>query len=142
MSVTGLEVFDTKIQETNRWLGSLSQKIGGEDRHRAYLILRATLHALRDRLGTHAAAHFAAQLPMLLRGIFYKGWRPDGEPPKQRHIRDFLDAFREYLPNSVIVDDEEAVRTVFRVIWEMIDPGEVEKILATLPKDLRDLWLD
>lgn len=141
MSSTGLQVFDTTVQETNHWLGLLSQKIGGEDRHRAYLVLRATLHALRDQLGTHGAAHFSAQLPMLLRGIFYEGWRPSDGPLKQRHISDFLDAFRAHLPSGTVVNDEQAVRAVFSVIWEMIDPGEVEKILASFPKDLRDLWL-
>lgn len=142
MSSTGLQVFDSTVQESNRWLALLLQKIGGEDRHRAYVILRATLHALRDRLGTHSAAHFAAQLPMLLRGLFYEGWRPSDSPSKERHIPDFLDAFRSHLPPGMAVNAEQAVRAVFSVIWETIDPGEVGKILEVMPRDLRDLWLD
>lgn len=142
MSATGLQVFDSTVQETNRWLGLLLQKIGGDDRHRAYVILRATLHALRDRLGIHSAAHFAAQLPMLLRGLFYEGWRPSDHPSKERHIPDFLDSFRAHLPSGTVADAEKSVRAVFSVIWEMIDPGEVQKIMEVLPRDLRDLWLD
>ena len=36
------------------------------DRHEAYLALRATLHALRDRLTIEETAQLAAQLPMLI----------------------------------------------------------------------------
>ena len=48
MSATGLEVFDTTLQKTNRWLKELMQILGTEDRHRAYLALFATLHTLRS----------------------------------------------------------------------------------------------
>ena len=37
---------------------------------------------LRDRLTVEAAAHFAAQLPDLIRGIFYAGWDPGAVPEK------------------------------------------------------------
>jgi uncharacterized protein (DUF2267 family) len=38
--------------------------------------LRATLHALRDRLIIDEVAQLSAQLPMLIRGLYYKGWDP------------------------------------------------------------------
>ena len=55
MSMTGLEVFDTTVQKTNRWLKELNEHLGSDDRHRAYLCLRATLHALRDKLRKYVA---------------------------------------------------------------------------------------
>src|SRR3990172_2959955 len=70
MSTTGLQVFDQTLQLTNIWLKSLMEKQGWTDRHRAYLALRATLHALRDRMNPDEAAHLGAQLPMLVRGVF------------------------------------------------------------------------
>ena len=36
----------------------------------AYRVLRAVLHALRDRVTVDVAAKFAAQLPTLLRGVY------------------------------------------------------------------------
>ena len=65
MSITGLEVFDATMHQTNAWLKSLMGKIGTGDRHRAYVALRVTLHA-RDRLPPEVAVHLAAQLPMRL----------------------------------------------------------------------------
>ncbi len=72
---TGLAVFDTTVQETNLWLKGIMEGLHTDDRHLAYLALRATLHALRDRLGPENAVHLAAQLPMLVRGLYYEGWR-------------------------------------------------------------------
>ena len=56
MSVTSLDVFDTTIHKTNAWLNELGQELGWDDRHAAYLALRATLHALRDRLTVEEVA--------------------------------------------------------------------------------------
>ena len=61
MSATGLEVFDRTIHKTNIWLKDLMELLDCPDRHEAYLALRATLHALRDRLTIEEVAQFAAQ---------------------------------------------------------------------------------
>jgi Uncharacterized conserved protein (DUF2267) len=70
MSSTGLEVFDKTVQTTNAWLNEIIEIIG-PDRHRAYRVLAAVLHSLRDRLTVNEAAQLGAQLPILLRGIYY-----------------------------------------------------------------------
>lgn len=45
------------------------EELDWQDRHAAYLALRATLHALRDRLTVEEVAELGAQLPMLIRGF-------------------------------------------------------------------------
>jgi uncharacterized protein (DUF2267 family) len=71
MSTTGLDVFDTTVQKTNNWLNDLMQVLRWPDKHKVYLALRTTLHALRDRLTVEEVAHLGAQLPMLIRGFRY-----------------------------------------------------------------------
>ena len=56
MSITGLEVFDPTIQETNIWLGVIAEDLV-PDRQVAYRVLRAGLHAVRDGLTVDQAAH-------------------------------------------------------------------------------------
>jgi uncharacterized protein (DUF2267 family) len=69
MSMTGLDVFDRTLQETNVGLKELMEDLHCDDRQKAYLALRAVLHALRDRLPVHEAVQLGAQLPLLVRGI-------------------------------------------------------------------------
>jgi uncharacterized protein (DUF2267 family) len=138
---TGLDVFDTTLQHTNLWLKDLMEGLG-IDRHHAYKVLSATLHALRDRIGPENAIHLGAQLPMLVRGFYYEGWHPAGTPTRQRHKQDFLDyvsgdAFRGL---GVGVDPERAVRAVFNVMSNRLDPGEIEKLKKLFPEELRELW--
>jgi uncharacterized protein (DUF2267 family) len=70
---TGIEAFDHTLQLTNLWLKDLMTRLGTGDRHLADLALRTTLHALGDRLAVHEAAHLRAELPMLVRGLYYEG---------------------------------------------------------------------
>jgi uncharacterized protein (DUF2267 family) len=69
MSATGLAVFDETVQKTNTWLKEIALDLGA-DRRRAYQVLRAVLHCLRDRLTVGEAAQLGDQLPMLVRGIY------------------------------------------------------------------------
>ena len=137
---TGLAVFDTTVQETNLWLKGIMEGLHTDDRHLAYLALRATLHALRDRLGPEHAVHLAAQLPMLLRGLYYEGWRLAAAQTKERTRADFFEHIRSELPRGSAIDPNLAARAVFAVMWQKLDVGEVGKVIDFLPPELKELW--
>jgi uncharacterized protein (DUF2267 family) len=139
MSATGLEVFDRTLQETNIWLKEIMDEIG-PDRQRAYHALRAVLHALRDRLTVDEAAHLSAQLPMMVRGIFFEGWHPAGKPTTERTRDEFLARVGEGLRGIEPINAEAATRAVFRTIEKHVSPGEVQDVVEMLPKPLRSLW--
>ena len=140
MSTTGLPIFDTTVQETNLWLKSLMAHMHSEDRHLAYLALRSTLHALRDRLGPESAVHLAAQLPMLVRGLYFEGWHMAGTPTKERTRADFFEHVRSELPPSSAIDPNLAARAVFEVLVEKLDRGQIDKVIDRMPAELRELW--
>lgn len=140
MSETGLATFDKTIQETNLWLKAMMGSMETEDKALALTMLRATLHALRDRIGPENAVHLGAQLPMLVRGLYYEGWHMAGTPTKERHLDQFLGVIRQAFPPNTTVDLERGVRAVFDTMWEKVDPGEIEKIIRLLPEELRELW--
>ncbi len=140
MSMTGLDVFDATLQKTNIWLKDIMQELRWEDRHKAYVSLRTTLHALRDRLTLEETAQFGAQLPMLIRGLYYEGWTPTGKPDKVRHKADFLAPIRAYFQDDWDVEPEEVVRAVLHVITTHVSAGEIEDIKLLLPKELKALW--
>jgi uncharacterized protein (DUF2267 family) len=140
MSATGLEVFDATIQKTNMWLNDLERQAGFPNRRTAYTALRATLHAVRDRLIVDEVAQLAAQLPMLIRGLYYEGWDPSGKPLKLRHRDEFLERIAQELRGTDHMDAELAARGVFAVLALRVSEGEIEDIRHLLPGKVQDLW--
>jgi uncharacterized protein (DUF2267 family) len=140
MSATGLEVFDRTLQATNVWLDDIMRELNWSDRHRAYHALRAVLHTLRDRLPIDEGAHFAAQLPMLVRGMYYEGWRPADVPVKERRRDEFLAHITDAFVFDVDADSTAIVSGVLRVLNQHITAGELSNVQAVLPAPIRELW--
>jgi uncharacterized protein (DUF2267 family) len=140
MSATGLDVFDTTLHKTNIWLNDLMQVLGWSDRHKAYLALRTTLHALRDRLTLEEVAQLSAQLPMLIRGFYYEGWDPTDKPLRVRHKEQFLARIEQPFRGDDSVDPERVTRAVFTVLAKRVTEGEIEDVKHVLPAEIRDLW--
>jgi uncharacterized protein (DUF2267 family) len=137
---TGLDVFDKTVQDSNLWLKDIMERLSTNDRHHAYSTLRAVLHALRDRIGAESAAHLGAQLPMLLRGLYYEGWDPTGKPTKERHELAFLAHIGRELPRADTIEVEEGVRAVLDVLAKHVDRGEAVKLAGMFPLELRKFW--
>jgi uncharacterized protein (DUF2267 family) len=140
MATTGLETFDTTVHRTNAWLKELMEILGWQDRHAAYRALRATLHALRDRLTVEEAVQLGAQLPMLIRGLYYEGWNPAGKPVRERHREEFLAWISEQLRSGDLVDPEPLAQGVFTLLTRRISAGEIEDVKRVLPAAIRELW--
>lgn len=139
MSATGLASFDTSIQTANVWLHDVMLRLGWIDQDKAYRGLRAVLHALRDRLSVNAVAHLGAQLPLVLRGMYYEGWHPAGKPLKE-HRAEFLSHIVEAFNFDSDADPERICRAVLGTLEKHVTAGEVENVKASLPNDLRELW--
>lgn len=140
MSATGLKVFDTTIQTTNIWLDDIMKELNWDDRHRAYHALRAVLHTLRDRLSVDEVAQLSAQLPLLVRGAFFEGWRPAHKPVKERS----QDEFVAHVSESFALDlsgthPREITRAVLTVLEKHISGGETLSLKHVLPVAIRDL---
>ena len=97
------------------------------------------LHAIRDRLPVEEAAHFAAELPLLIRGVYYEGWRPAATPVK--FSRDeFLRVVQANIVSSEVIDPLRITRAVFEILNKHLAPGEIKHVLSVLPKELQALW--
>jgi uncharacterized protein (DUF2267 family) len=137
MSFTGIDGLDASINKANAWLADIDAGFGTSDRRLAYRVLRAWLHCLRDRLTVEVAAHFAAQLPELLRGVFYDGWNPSHVPqkyPRTEYLTRFAHEAR--VRDSEVAKAAGIVTTVAR---QHMSPGVVAQAFGLLPADLREL---
>ena len=136
-----LNEFSRSLGHTREWIDDLMQVMDTDDEAKACYCFRHTVHALRDHLSVEEGAHLAAQLPILLRGLFYENWRPSRTPPPDRTLRGFLDDIAEHLPTNLSLEEVEAiVRDVFYFLCGRISPGEIRDVVNSLPKALRGLW--
>lgn len=139
--MTKVGVLDSTLQKTHEWLRDIKEGLGVDDDQAAYAALRATLHGLRNLLGTDQVARFGAQLPMLVRGIYYEGWNPSPTLTGERQRGDFLEAVRHELREDLELRDAERVaRVVFDVVTMHLTAGEIEKTVHSLPREIRALW--
>jgi uncharacterized protein (DUF2267 family) len=143
MSTTSIEAFDTTVHKTNEWLRAISRELGNENRRHAYLALRGTLHAVRDFLPLEESAQLSAQLPMLVRGIYFEGWNPSVTPAKDRSREHFLNHTEQALDRALWNEGwrytpEQAARAVLRVLSDRISAGEVEQVRHVLPESIRE----
>lgn len=135
----GHHAFDHALQEANIWLKSVEKHLHCSE-HEAYQALRVTLQALRDRLPLENAVKLAAQLPTLIRGVYYEGWHIGDLSNAGHSADDFVHHIKEQLPDRFPLDGKTVSKGIFEVLWERIDPGESAKITDLLPASLRHLW--
>ena len=134
-------VFERTLQKTHDWLKELADLGDFMGEAQAYTVLRAVLHALRDRLLPDAAVNFSAELPMLVRGFYFEGWRPNARTDRERTLDEFIDHVRRELHNARFsIDAEDACRAVFRLLSRRVSAGEIRDVRAELPAVLQPLW--
>lgn len=140
MSDTTPAVVDHAVQDMNLWLKWLVERHHLRDRSEAYAALRATLHALRDRLTPEVAVHLGAQLPTLVRGTYFEGWRLAGKPTGEHTVDEFCGRVAAELPPGYPRDAPSLARAVFDLLAHKLDPGETAKVADHMPLPLRGLW--
>ncbi len=137
--MTEPSIIERSVEKAHIWLNDMADELDTEDHREAYRVLRAYLHGLRDRLPVDEAAQLAAQLPELIRGIYYEGWNPSSTPVKYRGFADFLDR----VADEAVLDGETqasyAVSAAATVLKRHVSPGEIEDIRSILPENLKPI---
>ncbi len=132
-------IIERSVEKAHIWLDEVAAQLGTDDHRQAYRALRAYLHALRDRLTVDEAAQLAAQLPDLIRGIYYEGWDPSSTPVKYRGFTDFLDRVAADAKLDGETAASYAVSASAGVLRRHVSAGEIEDIRAQLPEDLQPI---
>ena len=140
MSTTGLEGIDHAVQLTHIWINEVDRRVAWGNKPRAYRLLKTVLHAVRDHLQVNEAVNLGAQLPTLLRGVYYDQWRPAMTPVKERDAASFLARIDHAFPGDPIDDTAAAVAAVLGLMSEKISAGEIADVRQSLPSALRALW--
>ncbi|MFW5698141.1 MAG: DUF2267 domain-containing protein [Fimbriimonadaceae bacterium] len=138
MAIESIPVFETTIQKTDAWLKTFQQQIGTDiNKDQAYHLMRAGLHTIRDRMTVDEAAHFSAQLPLLLRGTFYEGYKPSQQPRTMRTEQDFCNCLDEKINKDVPVDKKYVLPALFKTLKEQISEGQIKDVESHMPEDMQ-----
>lgn len=127
------------VQQTQEWLKALCEAGGYSGETEALAVLRAVLHQLRDRLTPEEAVDLAAQLPIIVRGVYYEAWQPGKTPERVRSREEFLAGINAKLAPHPI-GAENATRDVFSLLAQAIDSGEIADVINQLPDGIKELW--
>ncbi len=142
MATAHIDTIDRSVQKAHVWLKDMADELGTSDQQDAYRILRAFLHALRDRLTVNEAAQLSAQLPIFIRGVFFEGWEPSHTPERARDLDSFL---RRIADEALLAGETEAsfaAAAASRVLRRHVSAGEEDSLLHVLPEHIRELLAD
>jgi uncharacterized protein (DUF2267 family) len=140
--MTEHHVLETTIATSRQWLHELMVKLqlAPDEGGRALHALRAGLHAIRDRLPAADAVHLGAQLPVLVRGLYYEGWRLTNDPTQIRTRAEMLDRVQREIDPDRQLSAMEVLSSVIALLNEHVSAGEISNVVSTLPRPIAELW--
>lgn len=136
---TTISSFTQAANQAQQWVNELSGELGWSER-RAHRLLRSVLHTLRDWLTEAEMADLSAQLPTLVRGIYFEGWKPLDAPARARRKVDFIERIQRDMSNDPLDDPDRAIAAVFQLLDRHLDEGEIEQARNSMKEALRKLW--
>ena len=138
----GIPLLDGAAEQAIIWLNEVQATAHSPDRQHAYRLLRATLHTLRDWVNADQAADLGAQLPILIRGIYYEGWNPSATPRHPHGKANFVASVQADFATDPIRNPDLQIGAVFAVLNRHIAAGHLMQMCDELPKPLRGLWAE
>jgi uncharacterized protein (DUF2267 family) len=142
--MTRSHAFDTHVTSAVKWLDELRRNLDlpRTEEARALHALRAGLHAIRDRLPPTEVVDLAAQLPAVIRGLYYEGWRLANDPTELRTRAAMVARVRKELGRDARLDAVDVLRSVIHLLVEHVSCGEIHNVMSTLPRPIAALWQD
>jgi uncharacterized protein (DUF2267 family) len=136
------DLIQSTTTTSQQWLHELLQQLDlpDDEAGRAFHALRAGLHAIRDRLPAAEAVHLGAQLPTLVRGIYYDGFRLTNDESKIRTRAEMIERVQRELAPDKRLFAPAVLRAVIALIEKHVSAGEIDKVVATLPKAIAEMW--
>ncbi|MFP4403379.1 MAG: DUF2267 domain-containing protein [Candidatus Woesearchaeota archaeon] len=138
MTISHISSVEKGVHDFNIWIKEIKYELKCTY-NQAYIALYGTMHTLRDRLTIENLTHLGAQLPLIIKGIYYNNWTPKDNPKKLDKMT-FISRVHSYFNNDPKINPENVIQTIFYVMQKHIDQGEINNIKATLPPEIENLF--
>lgn len=140
MSAVGLGGIDQAVRQAHICINDVKIRSCRDCESRAYRLLRAVLHALRGQPKVNKAANIGAQLPILIRALYYEKWWAAKTLLKKRNVQSFLNRNDTALTPDPIDDTAKAGSAALSLLSKKVSAGEVDDVYKTLPNAIRAMW--
>ncbi len=135
--------FNDYAREGNEFINKLAADLGHPDRKdQAGILLRAVLHALRDRISVPENLHVIAQLPMFLKAVYVDQWTYSEDVDRLKTAEEFTKRVEELQTQlgerrfDWEQSTEELVGTVIAAVERYLTEGEIADIRSELPEEI------
>lgn len=139
MSHTSIPSFSQAADLAQHWVNELAADLDWDEK-RSHRLLRSVLQTLRDWLSPEEMADLAAQLPVLVRGIYFEGWSPRHGLEPDRSKQEFVGRVQDAFTDDSLDDPDTAISAVFRLLDRHISAGEAVQVRNSMKKALRRMW--
>jgi uncharacterized protein (DUF2267 family) len=127
--------------ETHVFYRTIRERLGQCGREDAKRGTAAVFRALRDRLTPDEADQVAAQLPTPLKAVWAEGEHAERTPLKLDREQ-FYERVRGDVGLLTAQEAQWLTLAVFAALKLQLSPGEAEDVMAQLPKDLKEVWVE
>lgn len=138
--------FNDYAREGNEFLHKLAADLGHPDREdQAGILLRAVMHALRDRISIAENLHVISQLPMFLKGLYVDQWSYSEDVDRIRSVEDFerrVESLQEDMGETRFDWDaptRELITKVLASLERYLTEGEINDVKSELPDEIAAL---
>lgn len=131
------DAFDTAVQKANIWLKDIEAAGKLRSRFQAYAALRSVLHALRDCAPAAEAVKLSAQMPLMIKGVFFDGWKLSPKPLRLSR-KEFEDVLRGGLKEQNGVEPTVALKAVLSAVSLHLSPSVLETFQLVLPSEVHE----
>ena len=139
---TDITSLDRAIQNTILWLNDIQAELKWDSQDNVYRATKAVLQTIRDRLPVEEVVHLTANLPLVMKGMLMDGYDLTEKPARIWTQDLFFELIEEYYNpfKRNAIHPEDAVRAVVRVLNRRMGGGEMCKVAATMPLEIKELF--
>lgn len=137
-----LHLLNHAVDNVTVWLKDIQKELGWASLENTYSATKAVLQAIRDRLPMEEVIHLSASLPLIMKGMLIDQYDFTKKPAKiftQSLFLELIEAYYNPYKRNVI-HPEEVVQAVVAVLNCRIGGGEMCKVAAIMPQEIKLLF--
>ena len=139
--MTEAHVLEPSLASARQWLSELMTllELPPDEGGQGLRAMRAGLHAIRDRLPAAEVVDLGAQLPALVRGIYYDGWKLTNDPTRIRSRAELIERVERELGDQRL-SAAHVLSSIIELLSRHVSSGEISDVVSTLPRSIAELW--